>query len=494
MPEIHYQALDAYWRKTDTEHLPQVFLFFGEPYLYNAALEDVIGRLVPEAERNTHLEVLDGENDAVIQAIEQIGTYSLLANQKIVVLRDVRAFMSRQDVDQMLQKSKKALADGEIKKAAGYFRACLGMLDLDLEDLEGKDMLTAFGAGRLDDEDEDWVEKLVAYCREQGLSPSSAATHAEKLTRAIERGFPEGNRLVLTTEGIDKRRPLYKKINDVGLVVNCFVSKGSRKAEKEEQNAVLKDTVRTVLKKTGKRMEARAFAALYEKTGFDLPTFMSNLDKLIDFVGSRDIIQPEDVETVLSRTKTDPIFELTNALAARNPERAVFFLHSLLSSGFHPLQVLGAMTNQVRKLVIGRAACNRLSPDVCRPNMTFNEFKSKTLPKMANLDEELETVLYQWDDMITSTPPDNDKDKRKAKSAKKKKTIASSDVLLFKKPGNAFPIYQLVKHAQGFSQAHLRHAITSLYKADRLLKTTGMDPELILEKTIVDIIGTREDQ
>ena len=77
---------------------------------------------------------------------------------------------------------------------------------------------------------------------------------------------------------------------------------------------------------------------LHEMTGFDLRTFSGNLEKLVDYVGARQEITAADVEAVLNRTRQDPIYELTGALADRNPEQALFFLDSLLADGMFSLQ------------------------------------------------------------------------------------------------------------------------------------------------------------
>ena len=42
-------------------------------------------------------------------------------------------------------------------------------------------------------------------------------------------------------------------------------------------------------------------------------------------------ISVADVESVLKRTKKDPIYDLTNAIADRQIEKALFLLNSLLA-------------------------------------------------------------------------------------------------------------------------------------------------------------------
>jgi len=67
-------------------------------------------------------------------------------------------------------------------------------------------------------------------------------------------------------------------------------------------------------------------------------------------VGERREITAEDVAAVLTRTKKDPLYELTNAVTDRDWEKSFFFLASLLAGDIHGLQALAAIANQVRKL------------------------------------------------------------------------------------------------------------------------------------------------
>ena len=43
-------------------------------------------------------------------------------------------------------------------------------------------------------------------------------------------------------------------------------------------------------------------------TGFDLRTFINNLEKLIAYTGERKNITKDDVKSVLERTRIDPIY------------------------------------------------------------------------------------------------------------------------------------------------------------------------------------------
>jgi DNA polymerase-3 subunit delta len=108
------------------------------------------------------------------------------------------------------------------------------------------------------------------------------------------------------------------------------VPKGDRRADKIEQEAVLSERMEVLLNRCKKTMDKEAYRTMYEMTGFDIGTFCDNLEKLISYVGDRKRITAEDVVFVLKRTKKDPIYELTNAIADRDIDKSLFFLNSLL--------------------------------------------------------------------------------------------------------------------------------------------------------------------
>ena len=73
----------------------------------------------------------------------------------------------------------------------------------------------------------------------------------------------------------------------------------------------------------------------------------------------------------------DPVFELTNAVTDRNYDAAAFYLKSLLSQGFFPLQIIAAIINQVRKVLIVKDFLESPAGKFWRPGLTFDQFKKQ---------------------------------------------------------------------------------------------------------------------
>ena len=129
----------------------------------------------------------------------------------------------------------------------------------------------------------------------------------------------------------------------------------------------MQERLQTKLASHKKKMDKIAREALFERVGFDLRTLSNSLDKLIHYVGERSAIQTTDVQAVLERTRQDPIYTLTNAVADRSVHDALFYLNSLLSEGLHPLQILAGIVNQTRKLLIAKDSLERLPANQFQP-------------------------------------------------------------------------------------------------------------------------------
>jgi DNA polymerase-3 subunit delta len=216
---------------------------------------------------------------------------------------------------------------------------------------------------------------------------------------------------------------------------------------------------------------------MYEMTGFDLRTFVNNLEKLITFVGDRKKITVEDVQNVLRRTKSDPIYELTNAMSERNIENTLFFLNSLLASGFHYLQIFTAIINQIRKLLIIKEFVESPYGKEWQAGTQYNKFRSAIMPKIQEYDSILLRNLEDWKNVISKDKNSNNKKKGKSKKSR----LNITDLLIAKNPNNPYPVFKLFTNSERFTKQELLHSIEYVSKADLRLKSTGQNPKLVLE-------------
>ena len=489
MSEINYKALDNYLQDLEegreTKGFAPVYLIYGEELLYKNAFETLLDALMPASKQSLNYEKFDGADETMHEVIERVNTYSLLPGTKIVAICDSRIFYSKQDEGRLLEKAKQAFDTDDIKKAAKYFLSLLGLLNLSFDDVDQENRSKSLKIDAESFGDDKWLDKIINYCLENGLPIPPSVDSAGLLQKAIEKGFPKGNHLIITADMVDKRRKLFKTIRDNGIIIDCSVPKGDRMAERMVQKNVLYERMDAILDRCGKTMDSGAYQTMYEMTGFDLRTFSNNLQKLVSYVGDRKTITVDDVESVLERTKKDPIYDLTNAIADRDIENSLFFLNSLLADNIHPLQILAAITNQIRRLLLVRGFVESSHGRSWHTGIQFSQFKTRIMPAIQTYDRNLLNQIEEWDSML-SKDVDRDNQSPKKKDAKKKSKPVT-DLVIVKNPKNPYPVYQMLLKSEMFTTDELIAALESLSQADLRLKSTGQQPKLVLEEAIFRI-------
>jgi len=241
-----------------------------------------------------------------------------------------------------------------------------------------------------------------------------------------------------------------------------------------------------LLVRYGKTTDKETYQAMVELTGFDMETFSDNFEKLISYVGDRKEITVRDVAFVLKRTKKDPIYELTNAIADRNVEQALFFLNSLLTDNFHPLQILASITNQVRKLLLIKDFVESSHGSSWHSEMQYGPFKDKVMTAVQLYNRELLNRMEQWEDMLSDKEGEN---KRTGKQKEKKKSLPATDLEI---ANNPYPVYKMLLNSDKFTKNELIDAMEHLAQADFRLKTTRQRPKMVLEEAILWMCNAKQ--
>ena len=65
--------------------------------------------------------------------------------------------------------------------------------------------------------------------------------------------------------------------------------------------------------------------------------------------------------------------------------------------------------------------------------------------------------------------------------------LLETDLQLARNPGNPFPVYQTLKKADRFGRTELLRALEALAEADARLKSSALNPRLILERVVWQI-------
>ena len=475
MPTIAYHAFADYLSRAAADNWPAVTLICGEEMLCMKACKGILDALMPQMERALGVEYFDGGEDSIGSVLSSMNTYALLSASKVVVLQEARLFYSARAQQGLREKMVQAAQSGDMKKASRPFLNLMALAGLAFDDL-ATPVLRIKVVDDVDGEPPSWFSALMDYCRENGLRIPERHDDADLLKTAMDKGFPDGHRMVIITDFVDRRKALFKAIDETGLVVDCAVPKGETRADRMAQDAVMQATMDEALAEASKKMAVDARKRLMQWTGFDLRTLSGNLEKLISYVGDRKTITHADVTTVLRRTRKDPIFEFTNAVADRDLPAILFFMKSLLDDGVHPLQLLAAVANQIRRLLLAKDFIVRDRGRSWTARMTFPQFKAGPFKAVQADDAASASRVEAWDFLLNPSA-----------EGKKRKKAATSDLLLAKNPKSAFPVFQTLKKADNFSIEALTSAMVDLSQTDRRLKSTGQDPHLLLEAFLINL-------
>ncbi|MGB6199709.1 MAG: DNA polymerase III subunit delta [Candidatus Acidiferrales bacterium] len=211
--------------------------------------------------------------------------------------------------------------------------------------------------------------------------------------------------LVLEAESLDQRLKLWKLLSEDVLVV------GLELPEDPDARARAAAPILTQMAKdAGVTLDADAAGELTELTGANLAAAQTEIAKLATYAGDRRRVTREDVETLVASGRKYSVWELAEAFASHDTERAMKFLESLLREGEQPVQIVGAMGWMCRKLLEAQdlppqtskfQIAGRLQMRPQMAEMALRE--SKRIPRKRLL--EGLAALYEADSRLKSSAP-----------------------------------------------------------------------------------------
>lgn len=100
----------------------------------------------------------------------------------------------------------------------------------------------------------------------------------------------------------------------------------------------------------GRTLTEDALALFCRRVGSNLQEIVGELDKLFAYLGDQPLADVADVAAVVSDSRVDSIFDLTNAIGSGDAAGALRLLGRLLGEGQAPLMILSMMVRHFRQL------------------------------------------------------------------------------------------------------------------------------------------------
>ena len=429
---------------------PCYLLYGEEEYLISGTLQQMLDTMIPEADRDFGLFLLDGDNTDFDSLMDNLLTPSLLGGRKVIVVRNTTLFQSRENLTDLISKIRVNM-DERPQKAAKYFLVFLKLAGFAWEDVQGTgwskitdEQWHKVVEGDVGDDRTKWLPKIIDICTSLNLTSTGIDDKAEQLGELIAQGLPAGNCLILTAETVDKRKKVFKIIAQTGEVVYF----GKTLKESAQKGNLIKEAQK-LLQKYDKKLTEAAWTALGKKTGWELRRSMVELEKLIFFAVDRHIIEENDVEEVVGRTREESIFDLTSALGEKNQLAALSALKALLDQGMHHLMILSMLIREIRFLLQARILVDAKKLPLFKINMEFGWFQKNVYPTL----NEMAQPFVKIDGLIFSQHP--------------------------------FVVYNAWRNCGRFSYRSLVNFLDELLEIDRAFKSSATDPQLLLESFLI---------
>jgi len=198
-----------------------------------------------------------------------------------------------------------------------------------------------------------FAERRFVILENSGLFSAAGADLA-----TFVQNLPESIVLMFIEHEVDKRCKLYKAIKDKGHVEELSA----------QDPAMMKRWIVSLLKKEGKQITISTTDYLLSYAGVEMELLKHELDKLISYIGKREEITKQDIDTVCVKQIQNHIFEMVEAVANQNHNKALSLYHDLLLLREAPLRILSLLTRQYRILIQVKdlVRTNTSRPDIAK--------------------------------------------------------------------------------------------------------------------------------
>ncbi|MGI6499796.1 MAG: DNA polymerase III subunit delta [Anaerostipes sp.] len=192
---------------------------------------------------------------------------------------------------------------------------------------------------------------------------------------------PDSTIMVFIEDTIDKRSKIYKFLSK-----NGYAASFDAITEKEMHLWLAGQ-----LKQNNKKMTTKDAGLFLYKTGNQLFMVKNELEKLISYVGDREVITADDIETLVTAETTNQIFVMLEAIAKKQKAQAMelyFDLLELKESPFGILALLIRQCNQLlqtKSLMAKHASGGEIAKEVKVPPFVARKLQSQC--QMFTLDE-----------------------------------------------------------------------------------------------------------
>jgi DNA polymerase-3 subunit delta len=186
-------------------------------------------------------------------------------------------------------------------------------------------------------------------------------------------------------ESLDTRKKIVKFLKDKTQFIEL----------KTPNPIQLNDMVRKMIEKNGNTISNNALSALFEKVGTNLVEIRTEVEKLTTFKPNSNI-EIEDIEDFVAYNIDASIFDLSNAILARNAPKSITLLDDLIKNGLEPIQLVVVLANQLRTALLTKSYQKmQLSNDEIAQKLSKHPYSIKLAAQLTFSDKALKELLLK---------------------------------------------------------------------------------------------------
>jgi DNA polymerase-3 subunit delta len=197
-----------------------------------------------------------------------------------------------------------------------------------------------------------WL-KSAAFLADTVSGRSEAVlAELEHLCDLVESGLPDGVTFLMSAPEADKRRSGYKRLSKAGNTILCDKPSLGFGAGEEDVITWTAQQLRT----RGLKISRDAVEMLAARVGLESGQLHSEIDKLETALGAGHEIIANDIRALVPATRESGIFDLGNAISARNLPLALETLEQLFHQGEKGVGILlASVVPTVRNLLLAKS-------------------------------------------------------------------------------------------------------------------------------------------
>lgn len=300
-----------------------------------------------------------------------------------------------------------------------------------------------------------WLKHFSKFADAFGeTSTKKKKSRLDQICDFLKDGLPKELTVIIDGTGMDRRKAFYKICEKLAKETGGALEWHEKADPKVKGYAqILHRKIREMMAAESKRIDEQGTAFLAETIGGDAARLKNEIDKLVSYLGDREQASLEDCLKICSRSTETLSWEFSSALSAKNAQKALSMIPSILetleqergaSGGRGELALISAANSEFKNLLSAKCESERYSiPPRADANYFYSLFESR-------------------------------------KGAENNSSFFSL---------HPFRAYKLWENAARFTDEEISRAFGAIFVANKQM-VTGGDMRLALENLVVKIAGT----